>query len=202
MAKGIIYLMTTIVDGLVKIGKSNSNGFDQRMYNLEHNGYCNVTGLKREFAIEVDDYDEKEKMLHTIFSKSRVADTELFSVDLNLVKQLLSSFDGTMIYPKNETKNDVFDDASQKWQVKWQQKASKLTFAMLGIPQGSELVYTKDPNIKVNTVDDGSRVEYQGEQYTLSGFVKHLKNGGSWQGGMFFTYNGEKLTDIRERKGL
>ena len=35
------------------------------MYNLEHDGYRNVTALKRSFAIEVDDYDEKEAMLHT-----------------------------------------------------------------------------------------------------------------------------------------
>ncbi len=39
------------------------------MYNLERHGYNNVVGLKREFAIEVDDYDEKEKLLDDIFSK-------------------------------------------------------------------------------------------------------------------------------------
>ena len=43
------------------------------MYNLEHDGYRNVTALKRSFAIEVDDYDEKEAMLHTIFEKCRVS---------------------------------------------------------------------------------------------------------------------------------
>lgn len=30
------------------------------MYNLEHNGYVQVAGLKRRFAIEVDDYNEKK----------------------------------------------------------------------------------------------------------------------------------------------
>ena len=60
MAKGIIYFMTTIVPGLIKIGKTGLNNFEQRMYNLEHNGYNQVVGLKRKFAIEVDDYDEKD----------------------------------------------------------------------------------------------------------------------------------------------
>lgn len=112
MAKGIIYIMTTAVPGLIKIGKTGSYNFDQRMYNLENNGYRNVTSLKRSFAIEIEDYDEKEQMIHTIFEKSRVADTELFAVDVNIVTQLLSSFDGTMIYPKETTKNAVFDEVT------------------------------------------------------------------------------------------
>ena len=57
MAKGIIYLMTTAVPGLIKIGKTGTGKYEQRMYDLEHNGYRNVTALKRTFAIEVDDYD-------------------------------------------------------------------------------------------------------------------------------------------------
>jgi len=112
MSKGIIYVMTTAVPGLIKIGKTGPGNFEQRMYNLEHDGYRNVTALKRAFAIEVDEYDEKEALLHTIFEKSRLADTELFAIDVNIVIQLLSSFDGEMVYPKAETKDKVFDEAA------------------------------------------------------------------------------------------
>ena len=35
MAKGIIYLMNTCVDGLVKIGKTGIDNFEQRMTQLE-----------------------------------------------------------------------------------------------------------------------------------------------------------------------
>ena len=112
MAKGIIYIMTTAVPGLIKIGKTGSNNYEQRMYNLEHDGYRNVTALKRIFAIEVEDYDEKESMLHTIFAKSRVSDTELFALDVNIAIQLLSSFDGNVVYPKTESKEEIFDDAT------------------------------------------------------------------------------------------
>lgn len=113
MGKGIIYIMTSIVPGLIKIGKTNSNNFEQRMYNLEHNGYSNVTEFKRVFAIEVDNYDEKEKMLHNIFEKSRVADTELFALDVNLVTELLSSFAGKIIFPRTETREEIFDTATE-----------------------------------------------------------------------------------------
>ena len=113
MAKGIIYIMTTVVPGLIKIGKTGSANYEQRMYQLEHNGYSNVTGLKRSFAIEVEEYEDKETLLHTIFEKSRVADTELFSVDVNIARQLLSSFDGTVIYPKDESKKTIFEQAAE-----------------------------------------------------------------------------------------
>ena len=109
MSKKIIYCMTTIVPGLVKIGKTGSDNFEQRMYTIERNGYANVVGLKREFAIEVEDYDEKEILIHELFSKSNLPNTELFATDVNLVVQLLSSLEGKQIYPKEVSKEDVFD---------------------------------------------------------------------------------------------
>ena len=114
MTKGIIYAMTTVVPGLIKIGKTQSGQFEHRMYHLEHNGYSNVVGLKRRFAIEVEGYDDKEKLLDDIFSKSRVPNTELFALDIDLVIQLLSSFEGDQIYPKEETKAEVFEEASRE----------------------------------------------------------------------------------------
>lgn len=47
MSRGILYVMTTVVPGLVKIGKTGSGNFEQRMYGLERNVYFNVVGLKR-----------------------------------------------------------------------------------------------------------------------------------------------------------
>lgn len=111
MNRGIIYVMETVVPGLVKIGKTGTDNYEFRMYNLERNGYSNITGLKRKFAIEVEDYDDKEKLLDEIFSKSKVSNTELFALDVNLVIRLLSSFEGKKIYPKEKTKEEVFDDS-------------------------------------------------------------------------------------------
>lgn len=118
MPKGIIYIMSTAVPGLVKIGKTRSDCFEQRMYDLEHNGYRNVTALKREFAIEVEDYDDKEKMLHTIFEKSQLSDTELFALDQNIAIQLLSSFDGQVVFPQNESKEEIFQVATDNGKSK------------------------------------------------------------------------------------
>ena len=118
VSRGIIYVMTTVVPGLVKIGKTGSSNFEQRMYSLERNGYFNVVGLKRRFAIEVEDYDEKEALLDEIFSKSRVPNSELFALDVDLVIQLLSSLDGRQVYPERESKEDSFDQATEERRVK------------------------------------------------------------------------------------
>ncbi len=118
MARGIIYVMSSCVDGLVKIGKTNLEGFEQRMSHIERDGYHRIGVLKREFAIEVEDYDEKEKLLHEIFSKSRVGESELFSVDLSLVKQLMSSLEGRVIYPKDEEKDSIFEQATEEVEIK------------------------------------------------------------------------------------
>ena len=118
MARGIIYVMATVVPGLIKIGKTDINNFNNRMYGLERHGYANVTGLSREFAIELDNYDEKEKLLHEIFSKSRVPNTELFALDIDLVTQLLSSFEGKQVYPEVETKEEVYNKSKDEFKSK------------------------------------------------------------------------------------
>lgn len=118
MARGIIYVMTTVVPGLIKIGKTGIDNFESRMYQLERNGYFNVVGLKRKFAIEVDQYDEKEMLLDEIFSKSQVPNSELFALDADLVVQLLSSFEGRQVYPETTTKDDTFATATAEHQVK------------------------------------------------------------------------------------
>lgn len=111
MSRGIIYVCSTAVEGLIKIGRTND--FHKRMKLLEDNGYRNVTGLKRQFAIEVDNHEEIEQLLDDLFAKSRVGNTELFSLDLNKIIQLLSSFAGKQVYPTNETKQEVFNNATE-----------------------------------------------------------------------------------------
>lgn len=200
MAKGVLYVMTTVVDGLVKIGKTGTSNFESRMYNLEHNGYANVTGLKRKFAIEVEDYDEKEDLLDTIFEKSNVPGTELFALDVNLVIQLLSSFEGSVVYPKAEKKELIFGEATDKVekQTEPKDKKSKFRFSEVGIPTGADLTFIPDKTIKVLVADD-THVEYKGEVWSMSKLAQVLlKRKSPVQGTLHFTYKGKRLTELRE----
>ncbi len=38
MSTGVLYVMSTVVSGLIKIGKTTADRFDGRMYELEHTG--------------------------------------------------------------------------------------------------------------------------------------------------------------------
>ena len=60
MATGILYIMTTAVPDLIKIGITQEKQYPERMRYLEMNGYYNVVGLKRVFAIKVSDYQKKD----------------------------------------------------------------------------------------------------------------------------------------------
>lgn len=150
MSTGVLYVMSTVVSGLIKIGKTTTDCFDSRMYELEHNGYRNVTGLRRRFAIEVEDYDEKERMLDDIFAKARFPGSELFVLDINLAIELLASFEGRQIYPKSstESKRKVFDDAAKNHQERTDTQS---------IPEGIYYPDRKRPPLHVEmVVEDGA----------------------------------------------
>lgn len=102
MAEGVIYLMSTFTKGLIKIGKTQTSQFESRMTYLENNGYANITGLKRRYAIKIENYDEIEVLLMRILKTHRVGKTELFSFDIDTAIELLSSLRGTQIYPRKE----------------------------------------------------------------------------------------------------
>ena len=153
MARGIIYVMSTCVDGLVKIGKTGVDNFEQRMSQLENNGYRRISVLTREFAIEIEGFDEKEKLLHEIFSKSRVGTSELFSIDIDLVKQLMASFEGKVIYPTDEKKEDIFSHATEVIEIKKgiiPDGSYFLKTKVKGVPYSIEAILTvKDGNLYI-----------------------------------------------------
>ena len=157
MDSGIIYVTTTIVPGVVKIGQTGSDNFEKRMGQLEGTGYANVTGLKRYYAIEVDEYKSKEKLLHDVFSHSRIGNTELFAVEADLVVQLLSSFEGKQIYPVTETKEESFEIAAD-------QRGTKL------IPDGTYYLNRQVERWENRTVSGTMLVE-DGRLTVLSGSV-------------------------------
>ncbi len=111
--RGVVYCIETVLGGLVKIGMTASDQFEKRMYILESNGYQNITGLKRRFAIEVDDYTRKETLLHNVFSGCRIGNTELFAVDADRVVELMAALDGKVVYPKNSSREAEFVAASE-----------------------------------------------------------------------------------------
>ncbi len=195
--KGIIYIMTTAVSGLIKIGQTGTASFQERMRFLEANGYYNVSGLKRFFAIELEDYNEKENLLKEIFNKHRVGDSELFALDYDLVRQLLLSFDGKVIYPKDVNKEKEFDKVS-----KAREQGEKFSFYKKGIKNGEEIVFIADKEITAKVVGE-REVEYGKQIWKLAPLTYkiyeqkgELNKSGAYQGAAYWQYKGKRLRDL------
>jgi hypothetical protein len=195
--RGIVYIMTTAVSGLIKIGQTGTDNFQERMRNLEANGYYNISGLKRFFAMELNDYAHKEKLLQEVFNKHRVGDSELFALEYDLVKQLLLSFEGVVIYPKDINKEKEFDEVS-----KARERGALFSFYRKGIKNGEEIVFIADKDIVAKVVGE-REVEY-GEQtwklapltYKIYEQKGKLNKSGSFQGSAYWHYKGKKLKDL------
>lgn len=189
--------MTTAVSGLIKIGQTGTANYQERMRFLEANGYYNVSGLKRFFAIELDDYTDKETLLKEIFNKHQVGNSELFALDYDLVRQLLLSFDGTVIYPKDVNKEKEFDEVA-----KAREQGTRFSFYKKGIKDGEEIVFIADKEITAKVVGE-REVEY-GEQiwklapltYKIYEQKGELNTSGAYQGAAYWQYKGKRLRDL------
>ena len=197
MAKGIIYIMSTAVSGLVKIGKTGTSNYAERMRALEANGYYNVAGLKRFFAIELEDFDDKESLLHEIFSKHQVGNSELFALEQDLVRQLLLSFDGEVIYPDKVDKEKEFDVVTVA-----RKQSTLFSFYRKGLQDGDEIRFIPDSTI-IATVVGEREVEYGDQNWKLSPLTYkifedkgQLNSSGAYQGANYWQHNGKKLKDL------
>lgn len=194
MAKGIVYITTTAVSGLVKIGKTETKNFQERMRSLEFNGYYNVAGLKRFFAIELEDYNEKEALLHELFSKHRVGKSELFALDQDLAKQLLLSFQGKVIYPEHLNQDKAFEDVAQS-----RSQSSRFSFYLKGIQDGEYIEFIKDKSITAKVCGE-REVEFEGQTWLLSPLTYKIyesrneqNDSGAYQGAKHWKHKGKRL---------
>lgn len=195
--KGIIYIMTTAVSGLIKIGKTGTDNFAERMRFLEANGYYNVAGLKRFFAIELEDYADKENLLHDIFNKHQVGESELFALDQDLLRQLLLSFKGKVIFPQNIDQEKEYDAVS-----KIRKESRLFSFYKKGLKNGDVIAFKADKTITARVAGE-REVEYEGQvwkltplTYTLYKQRDELNESGAYAGADHFTFNGIKLRKL------
>lgn len=191
--------MSTAVSGLVKIGKTGTANYQERMRFLEANGYYNTAGLKRYFAIELEDYDDKENLLHEIFSKHQVGTSELFALDQDLIRQLLLSFDGKVIYPEIVNKEKEFDEVATT-----RKQSALFSFYRKGLRDGDEIRFISDKTI-IATVAGEREVEYGGQTWKLSPLTYkifedkgQLNSSGAYQGANYWQWNGKKLKDLSD----
>ena len=93
---------------------------------------------------------------------------------------------------------DVPTDEPNKEEPKAKKRRADFRFDMVGIRPGEKLVWKYDPKITC-TVYDERRIEYEGEQWSLSGLAKRLRGTQSECGPELWMYKGEILHTRRMR---
>ena len=82
-------------------------------------------------------------------------------------------------------------------------RAPSFSYALAGVPEGAELTFV-EAGLKVRA-RGRSQVEYKGACYSLTGFVRKFipdakrNKAEAYQGPAFFTYQGVRLTELREK---
>ena len=192
--EGYIYIIENdaFETPVVKIGRARN--LSQRVNTLN-------TGVPLPFtcpkASKVKDMNSAEKFLHQTFHHAKGPwRGEFFQVEASRVAavlELLEIEDATDLAPKpSKDEVDSIDTANQR-------KNARFNFAMVEIEPGTELKFASDEGI-VAKVLDNKKVEFEGQEYSISALAQQLK-GLSYgvNGTLHWMYGDETLQERRER---
>jgi len=208
MTKGIVYILTNpCFDGWVKIGMTERNDLESRLRTL--NAPSNLPLSFRVYAVlYVENPKVVEQSIHGLLDH---ADKTLHAREkLPNGKERVREF----FHMSPERAYGIFKEAAKLKGIEKdlhliepnsvEKEEEKLvrrkgfSFQELGVPIGSELVFLRDENVKVITVDDRNQVMYDGRKTTLSNIARELL-GYRVSGALYFLFENETLNDRRAR---
>ncbi|MDR0588141.1 MAG: GIY-YIG nuclease family protein [Burkholderiales bacterium] len=214
--RGYVYVLTnpSFKDDWVKIGKS-SHEVSVRSRQLDN------TSVPLPFTIfatlQTAKFDKAEKFIHAMIDmvapdirirKSR----EFFNITPTKAYELLrlcaEQYDDAEVVVYDEELLAELNPGTNAETGRTLPRAARLTFEMLGIPVGSTLTFVNDDSVSVTVVDNNNTVRIDDLELSLSHAARYLhqKQGtanqsGAYQGGLWFKFNGDILTDIRRKLG-
>lgn len=214
MKKGLVYIFTNpCLDGWVKIGMTNNDDIKKRLEELNK-----PTNLPLSFhcyaTYKVDDPLLVEQKIHSILD--RIDDTLHAQEQMESGKIRKREF--FRISP--ETAYGIFKDIAllrgdfgcleviepSPEDAEYRKKRSNNSFELLGIKIGETISFLYDDSVKAKVVSNKNKIEYEGNEYTVSGLANQLlvdkckwdgKHGVN--GWLYFTKEGRSLSDLREQ---
>ncbi len=211
---GFVYILTnpSFKEDWVKIGKS-SRPVDVRSKELDN------TAVPLPFEIfatlKTAKYSQVEKLIHKTIDRLtdlRIRQNrEFFNVSpqmaLSILRDIATTLDDAEIKEYNqisecevcegvEVVEDEISDVSHT-------KRSRFKFSLAQVPIGAKLIFLPTKQ-EVNVASD-DMIEFDGRLYKLSPFVgtfmpdSKRNNSGAYQGAKYFTYNGEVLSERRDK---
>jgi len=191
MSEIIYILINEAMPGYIKIGRTND--INRRIQDLD---WTNIPlPFQCFYAARVKDVNFVEKQIHTAFADNRVrSNREFFKMNPERVVAIIKLVELENVTPKQniESNPDVQDELEKIY-------TKRFNFESAKIPIGSELIFTRDQNIKAKVASNGN-IEINGEVKSLSRAAQELLHVNyPVQGPIFWIFEDETLDERRKR---
>ena len=195
---GIVYVLSNpAFENYVKIGRTID--LEQRLKQLDNTSV--PLPFRCVFAIEVDDANSVERLVHQTFADVRVRSTrEFFEIDPQRVISALMLTNGRDVTPKKDIAED--DEGIEALERKVS-KRRVYKFSDAHVNPGDILSYAKDDSISATVVSE-NKIEFEGEALSLSKAALKLlhREGYTWKqanGWVYWMKDGETLSERIDR---
>jgi len=196
---GIVYILTNpAMQGYVKVGRTGN--LERRMKELDNTS----TPLPFEcaYAVEVDNPEEVELLLHDAFADGRTRSTrEFFEVSSERIISALRLTKGLDVTPLVDI---VEDEESRRALDRTNKKIKEsFNFAMVLVEPGTILTFIRDASQTCEVLTNKT-VLFEGEETSLSASAAILLKRNGWNtnhvsGPLFWCLEGEALNERRKR---
>lgn len=212
MAKGVIYILTNpSFPNYVKIGYADN--LEKRMDQLNRSE--SIPFAFRAYAVYEVESRLTDIVLHDLIDKlnpelrsidnfdGKERKREFYAMSPEEAYSLLESIakiSGTESrLKKMKPEGHEIQDEETAAEVAQEARRGPFRFSAANIPVGATLKYINDENVEVIVVDD-RHISYKGVTTSVSALAQELLElDHAVQGTMYFIYEGEKLTDRRDR---
>lgn len=200
MSEGFVYILKNeAMPGYIKLGFTQQNDVEARMRQLH------TTGVPLPFECvyfaRVPDCRRVERALHFVFADDRTATSrEFFRIDPDRAKAIVE-----LVAIEVELLSDQQQQISPEQRTAIEEvksRAEAMTFDRLGLPIGTVLTFTKDPEI-ICMVAGAKEVEFRGQTMRLSSaaLIAVRELGYNWttvRGSDYWAFDGRKLSALSQ----
>ena len=189
----IVYILTNeSMPGYIKIGFTHGT-VEDRLKQLDKTN--TPLPFERHYSAEVEDCEKEEKWLHSIFADRRVRDKrEFFKMNPEYATLALKRVEIKEVIVESELTPE-----QEKEVAEVKERRSRFHFAQYGIPVGSKLTFTRDPNVVAEVVEN-DKIKIGDKVDSMSRFAMNLLGyKRKPQGTLYFEFEDEILDDRRRR---
>lgn len=190
---------TNIESRLRQLNRSEAVPFAFRVYAVYE---VNSSLTDKELHRLIDMLNPDLRTIDNFDGRERVKEFYALSPeDAYSLLECIAKISGTEAMLKRLTPegHEVLDEQIAQ-EVRRDRKRGPFRFSVCNIPVGSKVQLIDDEIIAEAVVVDDRHVEYQGETTSLSALAQQLKKfDHAVQGPLWFSYQGERLTDLRDR---